>query len=142
MVSNGTNETLENGPMLNALLIDFGLAQIYPMADEETGAEPKIVSTSFCDPYLLVIRDDGSLLVLEADGSGDLDIVTQNAAPSSHKWLTGSLYRDREAVFASQESSSDHNSTTNILMFLLSEKGTLQVRRPLFAFADFMQLVT
>ena len=97
------------------------------MTDEETGAEPKILWTSFCDPYLLVIRDDGGVLVLEADDSGDLDAVTQGTAPSSHKWRAGSLYHDKEGIFGPQRCQSDNDSIANILMFVLSEKGTLQV---------------
>jgi cleavage and polyadenylation specificity factor subunit 1 len=95
------------------------------MTDEETGAEPKIVSTSFCDPYMLIIRDDASLLVLEADESGDLDAVEQGEAVTSTKWSSGSLYHDKAGIFGFQESPSDSNDAT--IMCVLSEKGALQV---------------
>lgn len=37
------------------------------MLDEETDAEYTIVSASFCDPYLLLIRDDGSAIIYFCD---------------------------------------------------------------------------
>ena len=39
------------------------------MFDEETGAEPAIVSAAFSDPYVLVRRDDGTIAVYVCHGS-------------------------------------------------------------------------
>ncbi|KAJ6145223.1 hypothetical protein N7470_009118 [Penicillium chermesinum] len=52
---------------------DLGLAQIYPVWDEDTEEERTVRSVSFADPYIAIIRDDSSLLLLQTDESGDLD---------------------------------------------------------------------
>ncbi|KAF9894195.1 mRNA cleavage and polyadenylation factor subunit [Aspergillus nanangensis] len=54
---------------------DLGLAQIYPVWDEDTSDERVAVSVSFADPYLAILRDDSTLLLLQADESGDIDEV-------------------------------------------------------------------
>ena len=46
---------------------DLQLAQIIPMYNEETGEEPAIVKASFADPYLLLVRNDGSVMVHVCD---------------------------------------------------------------------------
>lgn len=37
------------------------------MYNEETGEEPGIVKASFADPYLLLVRNDGSIMVHVCD---------------------------------------------------------------------------
>lgn len=97
------------------------------MTDELTGAEPKIVSTSFADPYVLVIRDDASIMVLEADDSGDLDEVERGDILLATKWLAGSLYKDTRGAFASLRKDQPQAAHTNVFMFLLGANGGLQV---------------
>lgn len=50
-----------------ARFTDLQLAQIIPMYNEETGEEPTIVQASFADPYLLLVRNDGSVMVHVCD---------------------------------------------------------------------------
>lgn len=71
---------------------DFSLSQIIPMIDDETDAELKIVHTSFCDPYILVLRDDNSIIVLEADEGGDIEPLDPEGDIRASKWLSGCLY--------------------------------------------------
>ena len=78
---------------------DLGLAQIYPVWDEDDGDERIAVSASFADPYLLIIRDDSSVLLLHSDEAGDLDELTGPESISSQPWLCGCLYTDRYHVF-------------------------------------------
>lgn len=70
---------------------DLSLSQIIPMVDEETDAEFNIIHKSTCDPYILVIRDDSSVQVLQVQGQ---EIAPLDAAGSiaEKKWLSGSLY--------------------------------------------------
>ncbi|KAI9835730.1 MAG: hypothetical protein M1819_001908 [Sarea resinae] len=104
---------------------ELGLSQIFPMADELTGAEPTVVSVSFADPYLLIVRDDASIVVLEADDSGDLDEVERGDALMSMKWLSGSLYRDRNGAI--EMKSGREKSQGKVLMFLLNTQGGMQI---------------
>lgn len=73
-----------------------------------------VVHSFFCDPYLLIIRQDSSLQVLEVDDSGDLDEVERGDAILAQKWLSGCLYKS--------ETTKDKT-----LAFLLNAEGGLAV---------------
>lgn len=104
----------------------MGLSQIYPVWDEDTDEERLAVSSSFADPYLAILRDDASLLLLQADDSGDLDEVTPEDI-SGLKWRSACLYRDNDQVFSLSGSDS---AGGNIILFLLSTDYKLSVCRP------------
>lgn len=108
--------------------VDFSLAQIFPMTDEATGAEPRILSASFSDPFVLLIRDDESILVLRADESGDLDEVEQGDNLKQKGFRAGSLYEDANDVFRLESDAEIEDDAGNVLMFLLTVTGGLQVR--------------
>lgn len=107
----------------------FGLAQIFPMTDDATGAEPKVIFADFSDPYVLLIRDDSSVMVLRADESGDLDEVEQGEAVREDKWVSGSLYEDSNDVLRLETGDDSEDEAGNVLMFLLSHGGGLQIFR-------------
>lgn len=103
---------------------DLGLAQILPMLDEETGAEPRALSASIADPYLLLIRDDGSVFVASIDKHNEMEEVEKPEGPlSSTKWSSGCLYKDSSGIF--QETKGEN--TDAIMMFLLSTTGALHI---------------
>ncbi|KAF5020949.1 hypothetical protein F66182_7030 [Fusarium sp. NRRL 66182] len=106
---------------------DLGLTQILPMLDEETGAEPRVTSASIADPYLLLIRDDSSLLIAQIDGNNELEEVEKvDTVLQNTKWHAGCLYTDTKGVF--QPSIGDKGTETEkIMMFLLSSTGALHV---------------
>lgn len=81
--------------------VELNMDQMIPMEDEETGAELRVIHASFADPYLLVLRDDSSVKILKASGSGDLEDV-EAAGLSSTKWLSASLFKSStcDGVFA------------------------------------------
>lgn len=97
------------------------------MTDEATGAEPKILSASFSDPFVLLIRDDESIMVLRADESGDLDEVEQGESLQSTGVRFGSLYEDANDVFRLESDAEIEDDAGNVLMFLLTIGGGLQV---------------
>lgn len=97
------------------------------MTDDVTGAEPKVVSASFADPYVQLIRDDASVMVLKADESGDLDEVEMGDALLGSKWLSGSLYEDSNDTFRLEWGDDSDDEVGNVLMFLLGAGGGLQV---------------
>jgi cleavage and polyadenylation specificity factor subunit 1 len=108
--------------------LDLGLAQILPMLDEETGAEPKIVKASLADPFLLLIRDDASIFVARCDDDNDLEeIEKEDEVLVTAKWLTGCLYRDTAGAFTSIQRSTRSNDAGPVYMFLFSDEGTLHV---------------
>ncbi|KAK6001203.1 hypothetical protein QM012_003286 [Aureobasidium pullulans] len=93
---------------------DLGLSQIFPIIDEETDAELTVVHSSFCDPYLLLLREDSSLQILQVDKSGDLDELERGDAALASKWLSGSVYRSEK-------------TGDKALAFLLSAEGGLSI---------------
>lgn len=98
------------------------------MEDEDTGAEPNIISASFADPFILLIRDDSSIFVVVCDDSYDLEEVERvDDVLLSTKWLTGCLYTDATGAFANVQSDKGQKAGENIMMFLLSAGGALYV---------------
>lgn len=84
------------------------------MVDEASDTELKIVHACFYDPYLLILRDDLSAIVLQLDGKGELDELERSEELVNTKWSAGSLHKP----IASQ---------SEIVLFLVSNEGALQV---------------
>jgi hypothetical protein len=107
---------------------DLTLSQILPMLDEETGAEPRIVSASISDPYLLLVRDDSSIFVARIDANNELEeIERDDGGLLSNKWLTGCLYCDTRGVFAQVRNDKGTKMHESIFMFLVNAAGALHV---------------
>jgi cleavage and polyadenylation specificity factor subunit 1 len=110
--------------------LDLGLSQMLPMLDEETGAEPRVLSASIADPYLLLIRDDSSVFVAQIDSNNELEEVDRDdtSVLSNTKWLSGCLYTDSSGIFSPvAKGDGTKDNKRNIFMFLLSASGSLQV---------------
>ena len=98
------------------------------MYDDDTGAEPRIISASFADPFLLLLRDDASLFVAQCDDNNELEeIEREDDLLLATKWVTGCLYTDTTGVFASVQSDKGQKPADSVLMFLLSAGGALHV---------------
>jgi cleavage and polyadenylation specificity factor subunit 1 len=98
------------------------------MYDDDTGAEPKIVSASFADPYLLLFRDDSSIFVAQCDDNNELEeIDREDDSLLATKWLTGCLYDDTTGAFAAVQSDKGYKTKESVMMFLLSAGGALHV---------------
>lgn len=94
------------------------------MLDEETGAEPRALSASIADPYLLLTRDDGSIFVASIDKNNEMEEVEKPEGPlTSTKWSSGCLYKDITGAF--QETKGQNKDA--VMMFLLSSTGALHV---------------
>lgn len=94
------------------------------MLDEDTGAEPRVLSASITDPHLLLIRDDGSVLVASMDKNKEIEEVEKPDGPiTSTKWSSGCLYKDTTGIF--QATKGDDRGA--VMMFLLSSTGALHV---------------
>ncbi|XHG02780.1 mRNA cleavage and polyadenylation factor subunit, variant 2 [Aspergillus wentii] len=99
---------------------ELGLAQIYPVWDEDTSDERMAVAASFVDPYLAILRDDSTLLLLQADEKGDLDEVVLSEDISTKKWLSSCVYYDHNGCFSMVDPASEKSSRRTVLLFLLS----------------------
>ena len=105
------------------------MSQIYPVWDEDTSDERAAVSASFVDPYLVIIRDDSSVLLLQADKSGDLDEVPLSDEISLSQWRSGCLYHDSSQSFSVTGSSSKDFPEGEMILFLLNLEYKLSVGR-------------
>lgn len=109
------------------MILDLGLSQILPMIDEETGAEPRAISASIADPYILLIRDDSSAVVAALNKDTELEEMDRDDKTLiSTKWLTGCLYTDSQGFF-SEANKGQKSRASNTVMFLLSGTGSLYV---------------
>jgi cleavage and polyadenylation specificity factor subunit 1 len=112
------------------LFQDLGLIQILPMLDEETGAEPRAVSASIVDPYLLIIRDDGSVFLAQIDNNNEIEEMEKaDSSLSSTKWVAGCLYKDTKGVFHSSPDDPAKKTSEEFIMFLLNSAGALHVSK-------------
>lgn len=110
------------------MVSDLGLSQILPMLDEETGAEPRVISASIADPYLLLVRDDSSAFIAQMDNNNELEEIEKtDSLLASTKWLAGCLYADKSYIFSEAPSKSAVGSGASVIMFLLSTTGALCV---------------
>ncbi|KAI0397396.1 CPSF A subunit region-domain-containing protein [Xylariaceae sp. FL0594] len=106
---------------------DFGLNQIVPMLDEETGHEPRVEYASIVDPYILLVRDDGSVFIAKMDKNLELEELEKDGSLlASKKWVAACLYEDKAGVF-SQRPSSTGTAGENVVMFLLNKTGALYI---------------
>jgi cleavage and polyadenylation specificity factor subunit 1 len=101
------------------------------MFDDDTGAEPRIISASFSDPFLLLLRDDSSIFVAQCDDDNELEeIDREDDTLLTTKWLAGCLYADTTGTFAGNRSDKGQNAGESVMMFLLSAGGALHVSLP------------
>jgi cleavage and polyadenylation specificity factor subunit 1 len=87
--------------------------QILPVEDDDDETELRIISSSFADPYLLILCDNSTVKLFKAVDNGEVEEV-ECGALSSDKWLSASLF---------SPSFSDE-----VYAFLLTADGGLQVR--------------
>ncbi|KAL1895582.1 mRNA cleavage and polyadenylation factor subunit [Ceratocystis pirilliformis] len=105
---------------------DFGLSQIIPMMDEETDAEPQIISASISDPYILLIRDDSSAFIAQMDSNCELEEIEKGQAMAGTKLATGCLYSDVNGIFVPNKEPKNAK-TAAILAFFITTEGSLLI---------------
>ncbi|KAE8359840.1 CPSF A subunit region-domain-containing protein [Aspergillus caelatus] len=108
---------------------DLGLAQIYPVWDEDTSEERMAISSSLVDPYVAILRDDSTLLLLHADDSGDLDEVELNEQLATSKWTSCCLYFDKTGIFSSLSATSEKLTPKSMTLFLMTQDCRLFIYR-------------
>jgi cleavage and polyadenylation specificity factor subunit 1 len=129
---------------------ELNLTQILPLSDEmpvtashvpasmDTGVRqpsvsspPRIMAASIAEPYILLTRDDNSVIILKADDAGDLEEVDKGEHIGQTKWVSGSLYDDVNDAFhleAADDGDDEEEEFSSMLMFLVDVDGGLQVR--------------
>ncbi len=82
--------------------------------------EAKATSATFSDPFVLIVKDDSTLLLLKADKSGELDEVELPSRLVEAKFLSAVLFHDVQDTFDSRRyySGADEWSSGHILAVL------------------------
>ena len=127
-VYDGGKQSISSYQVLAESMLDFGLAQIYLIVDEETGADAKAISASFADPYVLVVKDDYSILLLKTDKKGELSDVDLGPHLVDCKHISACLYSDRQGLFSRQNPQDMPAGTQAVcVMASLSLDGALNI---------------
>ncbi len=99
------------------------------MVDEANDTELKIVHSHFCDPYLLIIRNDSSALVLEANERGEISELEGGDGLLATKWLSGSVHKPAAVKVTT-------------LIYVLSDDGALHVGCNEFSLSTLHMILT
>lgn len=75
-------------------------------------------------------------MVLVIDERGEIDEATRGEALKEGLWRSGSLYEDSNDVLRLEYPEESEEEAGNVLMFLLSAAGGLQVRLILLLFLE------
>lgn len=94
------------------------------MLDENTDEELKVVAVSFCDPYLLILRDDSSATIFEINDAGELEELDRGDGILASEWLSGCLYCPT-------------GNDAKTMAFLMTSQGSLRVSRSVDVFLSF-----
>ncbi|KAL7273267.1 mRNA cleavage and polyadenylation factor subunit [Rhizina undulata] len=108
---------------------DLQLAQIIPMFDEETGEEgPNIVRARVCDPYVLLVRADGSVIFYKVDMTNlELTEEERRGPLKTTKFISGSIFMAKKGEFIPTLDGSPVKEEFDNLCFLLTAEGGLQI---------------
>jgi hypothetical protein len=72
--------------------LDFDLEQIVPMNEDSAEDDLRIVRVSFCDPYILVLRHDLTILVLQRDAKTGELAELPNSGFQGTRWRSANFY--------------------------------------------------
>ncbi|EXJ91000.1 hypothetical protein A1O1_04107 [Capronia coronata CBS 617.96] len=102
----------------------FALSQIFPIVDEEEGRMAKAVRVSFAEPYLALVKDDGTMTLLKADKAGELDEVEIPESLKTESILSATLYLDTQDFFQTSRFY-DTAVSPGLMMTVLTTEGHL-----------------
>ncbi|EXJ66921.1 uncharacterized protein A1O5_10116 [Cladophialophora psammophila CBS 110553] len=119
-----TNHTVQVLPTeVRVYDVNFGLSQIFPVVDEEEGQTARAVKTTFAEPYLILIRDDGNMTLLKADKAGELDEVELPASLKDKSVLSASLYHDTSDFFQTSRFYESAGVSQGPVLAMLTSEG-------------------
>ncbi|KAI5780511.1 CPSF A subunit region-domain-containing protein, partial [Geopyxis carbonaria] len=126
---------------------DMQLAQIIPMVDADGEDGPAIVKAKVCDPYLVLLRVDGSVNVHKLDKN--MEMAEQDVGPLKEGgYASGSIYQARKGQFSQPQPATlkQEDEGYDYILTLMNEQGALEMydltdlTTPLFTTSNFGSL--
>ncbi|OCT51295.1 Protein CFT1 [Cladophialophora carrionii] len=119
-----TNHTIQVLPTeIRVYDANFGLSQIFPVVDEEEGQLARATKAAFAEPYLALVKDDGTMAVLKADKAGELDEVDHATAFKDKTILSVSLYHDAGDFFQTSRLFGGAATSAGPILALMASDG-------------------
>lgn len=108
---------------------DFGLAHIEPIVDEDSGSEARIATAHIMDPYVVIVKDDNTALLLKADKKGELEEIELPEFPEVTKFVSASIFTDETNFFDTKRFYTKGKDSTGPcqLLTLLTEDGSIRL---------------
>lgn len=102
------------------------MSQILPIVDEDEGQLSRVTKASFAEPYMTLVKDDRSIVVLKSDKNGELEELELPVAMSGDTFVSADVWLDGSDFF---QSSRFHTSghEVNALLTLVSSNGSLSI---------------
>ncbi|EXJ58311.1 hypothetical protein A1O7_05736 [Cladophialophora yegresii CBS 114405] len=119
-----TNHTIQVLPTeIRVYDANFGLSQIFPVVDEEEGQLARATKAAFAEPYLALVKDDGTMALLKADKAGELDEVGHPTAFKDKTVLSVSLYHDPGDFFRTSRLYGGAATSAGPILALMASDG-------------------
>lgn len=108
---------------------DFGLAHIEPIVDEDSGSEARVATAHIVDPYIAIVKDDNTALLLKVDKKGELEEIELPEFPEGTKFVSASIYADDSNFFDTKRFYTKGKGPTgpSQLLTLLTEDGSIRL---------------
>jgi cleavage and polyadenylation specificity factor subunit 1 len=108
---------------------DFGLAHIEPVVDEDSGSEARVATAHIMDPYVAIVKDDNTALLLKADKKGELEEIELPEFPEGTKFVSASMFTDETNFFDTKRFYAKGKSPAgpSQLLTLLTEDGSIRL---------------
>ena len=100
-----------------------------PIVDDEANTGAKAISASFQDPYVVIAKNDKSIILLKADKKGELDEEDLGPHLVNNRYICASLYSDRQGIFTARHNGQETPVETKpaCVLALLTGDGALSI---------------
>jgi cleavage and polyadenylation specificity factor subunit 1 len=108
---------------------DFGLAHIEPIVDEDSGSEARVATAHVMDPYIAIVKEDNTALLLKVDKKGELEEIELPEFSEGTKFVSASIFTDDTNFFDTKRFYANAKAPTGStqLLTLLTEDGSIRL---------------
>lgn len=106
---------------------DFGLDQIFAIVDEDADATAEVVAAMVTETHILILKDDKTISLLNADKSGDLDEVDLPDIVPSEDIISACLFNDYRDFFDVKRFTRQSSHAKSLVLAVLTKDGALSL---------------